>query len=373
MESGYQWISRSDELAEIVGGMGAERLALDTEADSMHHYPEKVCLVQLSHRGCDYLVDPLDGIDLGLLGPVLASSSVTKVLHGADYDLRVLHRDFGLKIRGLFDTMVAAKIIGERALGLAALLKQRFGVTLNKRYQRADWSRRPLPEEMARYAVLDTRHLPELADSLVADLERLGRTAWAQEEFRRLEAVRWTEPDGELTFRRIKGAGKLDRRGLAVLRELVAVREAEARKRDRPPFMILRNDTLIELARRRPVERAEILRLPGLPRPWRGGRSAALLEAVRRGMSLDEEDLPGDRPRSRPRRSAEFEARVRRLARERDAVAADLGLEPAVLSPRAVLEAAVGRSERGEDPRETPGLRSWQASLLEEALARLGG
>lgn len=373
MERDPQWIAETADLEAVVSGAGRGPLALDTEADSMHHYPEKVCLVQLDVGGASYLIDPLAGLDLSPLGPPLADRGLLKIFHGADYDIRVLHRDFGLEVHGLFDTMVAARLVGERAFGLAALLERHFGVRLDKRHQRADWSRRPLPAAMVRYAALDTRHLEDLAAKLARELERLGRTEWAEEEFRRLEKVRWSdEPDPEV-YRRIKGSARLSRRGLAALRELVTCREIEARRRGRPPFKVLSNETLVRLAAGLPTREADLATLAGLPDGWRTGRLArTLLAAIRKAFDLSEAELPEQGPRRRPARDPAHEARLRRLCRERDALAASLRLEPAVLPARAVLEQVALRLDRGETPEAVPDLRAWQAELLRPAFARCG-
>ena len=322
MEPIVQWITTGEALEDTLRGTGAGPVAVDTEADSMHHYPEKVCLIQLSFRGRDYLIDPLAGIDVSAFAALMADGERRKILHGADYDLRVLHRDFAVRVRGLFDTMVAARLTGERRFGLAALLESRLSIKLDKKYQRADWSRRPLPEPMVRYAVLDTRHLEALAGLLIADLERLGRVSWAEEEFRRLETVRWTDsPEGE-AFRKIRGATKLSRRELAVLRELVAVRETEARKRDRPPFRILSNDTLLDLARAMPARREDLRETRALPDRWRGGEAARrLVEAVDRARALGDSELPRITNHRRPPRDPRFDSEVKRLGRERDRIA----------------------------------------------------
>lgn len=375
MERTPEWITETARLEALVRQVGRGPVALDTEADSLHHYPEKVCLVQLHFGGAPYLLDPLAGLDLAALGPLLADRGVLKIFHGADYDLRVLQRDFGLEVRGLFDTMVAARLVGERAFGLAALLERHFGVHLDKSHQRADWSRRPLPPAMILYAALDTRYLEDLAGKLTGELERLGRTRWAEEEFRRLETVRWNdEPDAE-AYRRIKGSARLGRRGLAALKELVACREAEARRRGRPPFKVLSNDALLRVAGELPASESE---LDGLPTAWRSGRLArSLLAAVRAARELPETELPELRSGRRPAKNAVREARLRRLRRERDALAASLGIESSVLAPRSVLERAVDALEAGQRPEDVPDLRVWQAGLLGPVFARfranLGG
>ncbi len=365
MSSLVHWCRETEQLELRLQKLGRGPLAVDTEADSLHHYPEKVCLVQLSFAGLDLLVDPLAGVDLRRLGPVLGDRSVRKVLHGADYDLRILERDFGLEIRGLFDTMIAARLVGERAFGLAALLERRFGVTLHKRYQRADWSRRPLPAEMEQYAAMDTRYLSELARQLEQRLNDLGRAEWAREEFSVLEGVRWrSRPEAE-AFRKIAGSHRLDRRGLAVLRELVNLRERLACQADRPPFMILRNDLLLRLAQQRPTRPGQLDPLVGARRRTRWWTPEQWLTAVARGLELPEPELPQKPSADKRRPPPAIRARLRVLLRKRDALARELDLDPGVVASRAVLQSIVTREERGLEPRETPGLKRWQWQLLE--------
>ncbi|HKQ61355.1 MAG TPA: ribonuclease D, partial [Candidatus Polarisedimenticolaceae bacterium] len=244
-----RWIDDGPSLERALAAAGAATLALDCEADSLHHYPEKLCLVQLSAAGEDWLIDPL-AFDLAALRPALEDRARPKILHGADYDLRLLGRDLGFRVAGLFDTMLAARLVGERAFGLAALLDKYLGVSLDKKHQTADWSRRPLPAELQRYAVADTHHLQPLAAALDERLRALGRRSWADEEFLRLESIRWRETPDPEAWRRVRGAAGLDRRGLAVVRELYSWRDGEARRRDTPPFRVLSDERMAELARR---------------------------------------------------------------------------------------------------------------------------
>ena len=359
------WIETTEALAEALGAVGAGPLAVDLEADSFHHFREKVCLVQLAFGGRDFLVDPLAGAALSPLRPLLRTPAVRKVMHGADYDLRLLGRDHGLAVRGVFDTMIAARLTGERAFGLAALLEKHLQVTLDKSHQRADWSRRPLSAAMAAYAVEDTRHLTTLAERLSARLAELGRTEWAEEEFRRLESVRWSEvPDPE-PWRRIKGASALDRRGLAALREVAVAREALARERDLPLFRVVRDETVLELARRRPRDPRELAEVPGIPRPFLSGPAGrAMLDAIARALALPEDELPEIRRGERVRLRPEFEERVKRLREARDRVGAALDLDPVLLAPRGTLEAVATQQEAGAPVQEVSELRSWQAELL---------
>ena len=319
------WITSTAELDAELKRLGNGPLCLDVEADSFHHYPDKVCLVQLSFAGRDLLVDPLAGVDLAGLCGVLAAPQVRKILHGADYDIRVLHRDFGLELRGLFDTMVAARLVGERKFGLAALLEQHFGIQLDKRHQRADWSRRPLPPAMREYAALDTRYLGRLAEMLEARLAALGRREWAGEEFARLENVRWSSAAADPeAFRRVKQSAKLRPRELAVLRELYRLRDTVARRVDRPPFRVLRDEVLLMLARQQPQEASELDELRELPRGWTRPESAReLMAAIGRGLELAEDALPRTPIKTRPRRSAAADAGLRRLRRIRDEALTD--------------------------------------------------
>lgn len=363
-----QWIQDSKELAEALASIGNGPVAIDLEADSFHHYHEKVCLVQISFGGLDLLVDPLAGTEIGLMEPVLRNRSIRKIFHGADYDLRLLNRDFELAVAGLFDTMIAARLTGESAFGLAALLDRHLGIKLDKAYQRADWSKRPLPGEMLVYAVEDTRHLEELSAILESRLRDLGRTEWAGEEFRLLEEVRWNgAPPAEDAWLRIKGARKLDRRGLTVVRELHLLRDETARKKDVPPFRVFRDAVLVDLAARKP-DRIEALReIPGLPRPFRGGRGArALLAAVERGVEAPAVDTGGRKRKKRQGNAVP--PGYGKLREHRDRIARDLGLDPTLLASRKVLESLLERTVSGDPWRETPGLRRWQAELLEEAV-----
>ncbi len=364
------WIAETEQLRSELSQLGAETLSLDSEADSFHHYQEKLCLIQLSFGSRDLLVDPLAGVDLSILQPALADPSMRKILHGADYDLRLLDRDCGLEIYGLFDTMIASRLVGERAFGLAALLEKFVGVKLDKRFQRADWSLRPLTPEMKTYAVMDTRHLEELAGLLEARLRELGRLEWAAEEFRILEAVRWSvDRDPADAFLRVKGASRLDPRGLGVLRELFALRDAEASRRDVPPFRVFRNEVLIALSGRPPSAESDLKTVQGMPRTWlSGGRASRLVDAVRRGVELPDSELPARPERRGRRRDPEIESRIAGLAKARDRVAEDLGIETSVLAPRSLLEQILKSAVEGGDLGETPGIRRWQTDLLRPVL-----
>jgi ribonuclease D len=366
------WIDSTDALRDWLDGIGEGPLAVDTEADSFHHYREKVCLVQLSAGGRHALVDPLAPLDVAALRTPFANGALRKVLHGADYDVRLLSRDFDLAVFGLVDTMIAARLLGEPALGLAALLDKFLGVTLDKAHQRADWSRRPLSEPMRAYAIEDTRHLESLASILEGRLEALGRLDWAREEWSRLENVRWsdrrdTDPE---PFRRTKGARALDRAELAVLRELWHWRDAMARKRDQAPFRVLRDETLLAIAKSPPTVIGDLTRIAGFPDYLVRSPSASdLIEAARRGASCPEADRPELRVDVRERLQPAVEARIALIRQRRDELARTLELDPSVLASRGVVEEMAKRWEAGTDPWESAELRRWQTGLLRPAFA----
>jgi ribonuclease D len=363
-----KWIDRQQPFEAMIERIGAEpRIAVDTEADSLHSYFDKVCLIQISVPGEDYIVDPLAKIDIAKFGDVLANANITKILHGADYDLRILNRDFGFTVANLIDTMVSAQLLGYEAFGLAALLERHFGLKIDKAHQRADWAMRPLPRDMLDYAANDTRHLAALADKLLGEIDALGRRAWVAEEMARLEAIRYRENDDDTEpFRRLKTLGGLDRRTLAVVRALYDWRDALARNADRPPFKIIGNDALLEIAREKPKSREELAKLKTVSSYHRGRYGNDILRTVREAMALPEDELP-EKVESKPwLRDKVLEARVNRLKHVRDAVAAELKVDGSVLAPRHVLTAIATTG----DVDQAPAMREWQKRLLAEKFAK---
>jgi ribonuclease D len=361
------WIDGGEALAAYVRDIGRGPLALDTEADSFHHYREKVCLVQLAAGGRFALVDPFSAGGLGALAAPLSDPGIRKILHGADYDIRLLHRDGGLTVSHLYDTMIAARLSGERAVGLAALLSAHLGIEHDKGQQRADWSRRPLTEPMRAYAIADVSHLEELATILEERVASLGRTAWVEEECKRLEDVRWRDhrDDDPEPFRRVKGAGALPPRALAILRELWAWRDAAARRRDRPAFRIVRDEVLVALSRTPPATIADLAEAPGFPDALRRSPTAeVIVDAVRRGVDCDADAVPQARGTARPRMEPDVEACFVRLRQGRDRIAAALELEPSVLASRSIVEEMARRITAGRDPWEAGEIRRWQRAVL---------
>lgn len=371
--TGFRYVDTPAALDEVIAAARAAPLAaVDTEAASFHRYVDRVYLVQLSTRSATAIIDPLALHDLSAMGALLADPAVEKVFHDADYDLRILNRDYQFQARRLFDTRIAAQLLGEPAIGLAALLEKFAGVRLAKTHQRADWSLRPLSPAMLAYAADDTRHLPALRDALRARLESAGRLAWAEEEFVRLEDLRWSGPgsaDGAAAYARIKGAKALQPRQLAALRELVAWRDTVAAERDTALFRIIGNEALLAVSQTLPRSLDALGQVRGLPASLARRYGQPLVTAVSRALALSEDELPKRERGPRVARDPELEARVERLKTARNAVAQRIGLDPGVLCGKSTLELiARARPRDRAELAQVSDLRRWQVTVLGEAL-----
>jgi ribonuclease D len=345
----------------------ANLLAIDTEGASFHRFVDRIYLIQLSTRERHAIIDPLAIQPPGALGALLEDPSVEVVFHDADYDLRLLHQDYGWHVTNMFDTRIAAQLLGLTAFGLAALLERSFGVKLDKKHQRADWSMRPLTRGMLDYAAQDTLHLLGLRDELKAELERKGRLAWAKEEFARLEGTRWEPGAAGDAFLRVKGARDLTRRELALLRELVVWRDAMALQLDRATFRVVSNDVLLEIARLAPLSLDALGAVKGMPRGMLDRAGTDVLGAVQRGLAVDEVELPKFPRSARWDKDPEFDAKVGALKAVRDAAAKRLELDPGVLCSRERMETVVRRLPQSiEELGEIPELRRWQIEELGE-------
>ena len=346
-------------------------LALDTEGASFHRFVDRIYLLQLSTREQTAIIDPLPVGKPAGLGRLLEDPGVEIVFHDADYDLRLLHQDYGWHTRNIFDTRVAAQLLGIRAFGLAALLEKYFGVKLDKKHQRADWSMRPLTQGMLDYAAQDTIHLLELRDRLKAELERSGRWEWAVEEFGLLEGTRWNDDDSANAFLRIKGARDLSRRELAILRELVPWRDAIAGQLDRATFRVLGNEQLLEISKQQPASRDVLGAIKGMPRGILDSRGGELLDAVKRGLAVPDSELPRFPKAQRWDRDPDFDSRVNALKTARDSAATRLDLDPGVLCSRDRMEAVARKNPSSREELESiPELRRWQARELGDAFVK---
>ncbi|MBM3884218.1 MAG: ribonuclease D [Gemmatimonadetes bacterium] len=340
-------------------------LALDTEGASFHRYVDRIYLIQLSTRERHAIIDPLPIATPAGLGALVEDPAVEIVFHDADYDLRLLRQDYGWQVRNVFDTRIAAQLLGLKAFGLAALLERSFGIKLDKKHQRADWSMRPLTADMLDYAAQDTMHLLGLRDVLRAELEAKGRLAWAAEEFARLETIAWAAEDPAAAFLRIKGARDLTRRELALFRELVQWRDATALALDRATFRVVGNETLFELARLAPRTRDALGKVKGMPRGILERAGEAILAAIGRGLEVPEAELPRFPKSPRWDRDPDFDHKVGALKAVRDAAATRLELDPGVLCSRERLEAVARLLPREVDALTSiPEFRRWQIAEM---------
>jgi ribonuclease D len=368
-----QWIRTSEEVARLAESLrGSRALAIDTESDSLHHHREKVCLIQLaSDAGHAVLIDPLAGGDLAPLGALLADPSVDKVLHGADYDVTTLKRDFGFTFRGLFDTMIAARMLGMPEIGLAAVSAAELGITLSKDSQKDDWSRRPLTPTQERYALADVEHLLRLRDLLVAKLVAAGRLEWVREEsdaVAELVAAR-KERDPE-AWQKVKGARQLSRRGQAVLRAAYGWREGIARETDIPSFKIMSGETLLAIGAKPPASMEELKAIRGAVPPRFAGRAGALLSAIQEAVALSEDALPRMPHTPRPIVTDTTRRRIEALKKWRTVEAARLGLDVSVVLPQRLLEQVAEKpAARAEDLLRIEGFRRWRVAAFGESLA----
>ena len=367
-----QYLDTNDAVGTFLDGIrGTPQLALDTEGASFHRFVDRIYLLQLSTRDAHAIIDPLAIAPPAALGALLEDPRVEVVFHDADYDLRLLHQDYGWQVRCIFDTRVAAQLLGIKAFGLAALLEQHFGVKLDKKHQRADWSMRPLTAGMLEYAAQDTLHLLQLRDALKDQLERKARWSWASEEFERLEGTKWAPEDPGDAFLRIKGARDLTRRELAVLREVARWRDTTAASLDRATFRVVANDVLLEISRAHPASTDALATIKGMPRGMveRAGRD--VLDAVRRGLAVPDAELPRFARSARWDKDPEFDDKVGRLKAVRDAAAVRLDLDPGVLGSRERLEAVARLVPRSvEELAAIPELRRWQIAEMGEAFVK---
>lgn len=337
-------IERQSDLEALAQDLLKEKIvAVDTEADSFYHYFDKTCLVQIATAKNTYLVDPLalgGPSELAPLAPLFASPDVRVVFHAAEYDIYVLKRDCGFEFANLFDTMVSAQLLGYPAVGLSALIEHHFGVKLPKDEQRSDWSRRPLTDEQLTYAASDVQYLIRLTDKLERELRKAKRLEWAQAEFEALTKRQWPSRGfDKLGYLRIKGAKKLDPKSLGVLRELYLLRDKRAREIDRPPFKVLGNRTLLDIAEAKPRTQAALAEIKGVSELIVRRMGSDLLEAVREGKKEGHGPIPKLEGNGRRRMDRRAERRLTHLKRWRTTRAGELGLDPGVLCPNSALEA----------------------------------
>jgi ribonuclease D len=358
----YEWVESLLHLEQVARILGQTPvIGVDLEGDSMYHYFEKICLLQIATELNSYVIDPLSVRDFSPLKPVFSDPRIRKVFHGADYDIRSLSRDFKIEIENLFDTQLACRFLGLKETGLEAVLKSRFQVDLNKKFQRADWSQRPISPEMAEYAAMDTLYLIPLARLLEKELLERDRLSWVEEECRLLRLVRPTPPGREPLFLKVKGAFRLDPRSLTVLEALLQLRKSRAERTDRPPFKVMSNESLQTLALQKPLT-LELLEESKVLSPKQITRYGQdLIQEIHRAMAIPEEGLLAYPRGARPAMTTSLRKRVAALKTWRDGRMQDLGLEPGVLLNNSLIQALALKNPRSAiELEEITGLKKWQ-------------
>jgi ribonuclease D len=364
------YVDDDHSLRAVIDQLARERLiAVDTESNSLHAYRERVCLIQISTRSADYIIDPLTIGDLSPLAPLFEDSAIEKVFHAAEYDVMCLKRDYGFRFNRLFDTMIAARVCGIKQIGLGNLLGDLAGVQVDKSHQRDNWGQRPLPPDSLAYAQMDTHFLPALRDHLAERLNALNRAEMARELFDDLcqsrAAHQQFDPDG---FWKIAAQHHLSPRETSVLRELYLWRESVAEKRDLPPFKVLHDKALVALAAEQPRQLSELMNLQGVGggNGRRYGRD--LLRVIERGRAAQPPSAPPPEEPTDPR-LVEIYSALRDWRKER---AAALEVESDVIIARDVLWAIAERMPRTlDDLRAIPGMRQWRWEAYGEELLKV--
>ncbi len=338
----YQFVKTASDLEQIANLFSNEKIiGVDLEADSLHHFKEKVCLVQISSDKQNVVLDPLPLQDLSPLKPVFANSAIKKVFHGADYDIRSLHRDFGIEINNLFDTQLACMFLGIRATGLDAVLQTNFNVSLDKRYQKKDWSVRPLPPEMMDYAALDSAYLPALASAVEKKLAEKGRLAWVSEECEYLSKVRFEPNNGAPLYLNFKGAGRLEPESLAVLETLLQLRKNIARKKDRPLFKIFSNQSIMKITSEKPCNLRQLKESGLLSKKQVQMYGKTIISTVAAALEIPSADRPGYPKKKVPFQEPAVPRKIKALKNWRENVSGKLGIDPGVLISNAVIHAII--------------------------------
>jgi ribonuclease D len=358
----FQIIDTASRLEEITLHLEKEKtIAVDIEADSMYHFKEKICLIQMASKKLCVVIDPLKVKDLSPLKPFFSRHDIQKIFHGADYDVRSLYRDFNIEINNLFDTELACRFLGMEETGLGAVLQKHFNLHLDKKYQKKDWSRRPLPTNMVEYAARDVIYLVMLAEILGKELKKRGRLFWVHEECEHLCRVRPAPPDRSPLFRKVKGAGKLEPRGLAILEGLLQFRKGIAIEKDKPLFKVIRNESLIKIAKARPITKEGLIALNTLSKTQIDMYGNALVSIVKKALERPQHDLPVYPRKKVAVLKPAIHKKLKTLRSWRDAWATELEIDPAVLFNKALLAAiAIRNPVHINDLEALKEMKNWQ-------------
>lgn len=373
MEIETQIIDTAADLEEVARSLEKEKaVAVDLEADSMYHYKEKVCLIQIATEKTSVVIDPLAIKNLAPLNPIFSNPDIKKIFHGADYDVRSLYRDFKIRINNLFDTELACRYLGIKETGLQAVLKMFFNVNVDKKYQKKDWSKRPLPKEMMAYASKDVIYLLPLARMLIHRLLKMDRMTWVLEECEDLSKVRPVSSNESPLFMKFKGAGRLKSRSLAMLEALLQFRKRVAEKKDKPFFKIIGNESILKIATARPVTLRRLKNIKALSNRQISMYGSDLIKVVAKTLKIPESELPVFPSQKPPVLPNGAPAKIKALKFWRASKANALGIDPGILCNNALITAIAlenpGDSKSLEAVEE---MKNWQKQAFGGEIIRV--
>ncbi len=371
----FKFVESDGELETVCKGLGREKIiGVDLEADSMHCFKEKICLIQIAGKDQAFLVDPFLINDFSPFVTLLENQDIIKIFHGADFDVRSLDRELGCRIENLFDTEIACRFLNVRERGLGALLKEHFDVFVDKKFQKVDWSRRPLKDDMIAYSVGDVAHLIELHDRIKERLKKINRLSWAKEEFEAQASVKYESNHKLPLFKKFKGAGKMDNRTLAVLENLLQVRIGMAEKKDLPLFKIMSSQSLLALATHRPKAVETMVSIRALSKKQADMYGGLCQEAISSALALSHGQLPSYPKTRMPRKNPQVLERINLLKKMREKLSVSIGMEPGFLINNNLISAVAFENPRTKAAIENmENIRNWQVEALgDEILKTLG-
>ncbi|MCG6909314.1 MAG: HRDC domain-containing protein [Deltaproteobacteria bacterium] len=369
----YQWVTTTRELRTMLDRLkNKNAVGVDMEMDSMFHYREKICLIQMATERETFLLDPLKIPDMKPLKPLFENKRIKKVFHGGDYDVRSLFRDFNINVSNLFDTQLASRFLGIQQTGLEAVLNSRFNVVLDKRYQKKDWSQRPLPEHMLAYAARDACFLVPLSRELEKELRGKKRLAWVKEECEWLSRVRPAANHGQPLFLNFKGAGRLKPGDLAVLEALLQYRKSVAKAKDRPLFKTIGNATLLTLAGKKPTSKKQLQATSALSAKQAGQYGSEIVKVIKTALKLPADQHPVYPRKRLPSLKPAVSNRIREIKLWRDAKAEQLGIDPSlVLTKMLICDIAKKHPRSVRQMQSVEGIRRWRVREFGRAIVTL--
>ena len=369
----FHIIANPAELKKMVSVLEKEKaIAVDLEADSMYHFAEKVCLIQIATEKVGFVIDTLGLEDMSLLKPIFYNADIQKIFHGSDYDIRSLYRDYRIRVNNLFDTQIACRFLGMNETGLDAALFKFFDIRLDKKYQKKDWSRRPLPEDMLAYAAKDVLYLVALGKLLENGLDKKGRLFWVYEESRRLSRLRPSLNEAGPLFLRFKGAGRLAPRELAVLEAILKYRKDVAAHKDRPVFKIFGNAAILKIVKSRPPNISQLEKTEALSRKQIGMYGDALIKKVQQALAIPDAELPSYPHTRVPILKPKIRRRIKTLKGWREKKAQQLSIEPALVCSKVVMaDLATTNPGRVSQLNQVKDMRNWQKNVWGEEIITL--